>query len=84
MLISKRLLNLSTLPIRSSRLLTSKAIPSSYYKNQQSASTNGFIGAIGNTPLIRLNTLSEESDAEILGKAEFMNPGGSVKDRAVR
>ncbi|TIA73406.1 hypothetical protein E3P91_01498 [Wallemia ichthyophaga] len=51
-------------------------------QNQQSATTNGFIGAIGNTPLIRLNSLSEESDAEILGKAEFMNPGGSVKDRA--
>lgn len=38
--------------------------------------------AIGNTPLIRLNRLSEETGCEILGKAEFMNPGGSVKDRA--
>ncbi len=37
---------------------------------------------IGNTPLIRLNTLSEATGCEILGKAEFMNPGGSVKDRA--
>ena len=37
---------------------------------------------IGNTPLIRLNHLSEQSGCEILGKAEFMNPGGSVKDRA--
>ena len=37
---------------------------------------------IGNTPLIRLNRLSEDSGCEILGKAEFMNPGGSVKDRA--
>ncbi|CEI89726.1 Putative Cysteine synthase [Rhizopus microsporus] len=44
--------------------------------------TNGFIGAIGNTPLIRLNRLSEETGSEILAKAEFMNPGGSVKDRA--
>ncbi|CAO3686461.1 unnamed protein product [Umbelopsis ramanniana] len=43
---------------------------------------NGFIGAIGNTPLIRLNRLSEETGSEILAKAEFMNPGGSVKDRA--
>ncbi|GAA6059475.1 hypothetical protein JCM10212_002218 [Sporobolomyces blumeae] len=43
---------------------------------------NGFIGAIGNTPLIRINSLSEETECEILGKAEFMNPGGSVKDRA--
>jgi cysteine synthase A len=40
------------------------------------------IDCIGNTPLIRLNRLSEETGCEILGKAEFMNPGGSVKDRA--
>ena len=44
----------------------------------------GFIGAVGNTPLIRLRRLSEETGCEILGKAEFMNPGGSVKDRAAR
>ncbi|MDN5872032.1 MAG: cysteine synthase A [Nitrococcus sp.] len=43
---------------------------------------DGFIGAIGNTPLVRLRRLSEETGCEILGKAEFMNPGGSVKDRA--
>ena len=43
---------------------------------------DGFIGAIGNTPLIRLKRASEETGCEILGKAEFMNPGGSVKDRA--
>lgn len=43
---------------------------------------NGFCGAIGNTPLIRLKTLSEATGCEILGKAEFLNPGGSVKDRA--
>ncbi|KAL5631577.1 hypothetical protein ACGC1H_007187 [Rhizoctonia solani] len=43
---------------------------------------NGFVGAIGNTPLIRLNKLSEETGCDILGKAEFQNPGGSVKDRA--
>jgi cysteine synthase A len=43
---------------------------------------NGFIGAVGNTPLIRLNSFSDETGCEILGKAEFMNPGGSVKDRA--
>ncbi|HEY9821539.1 MAG TPA: cysteine synthase A [Candidatus Sericytochromatia bacterium] len=42
----------------------------------------GFIGAIGNTPLIRLNSFSEQTGCEILGKAEFLNPGGSVKDRA--
>ena len=39
-------------------------------------------GAIGNTPLIRLRRASEETGCEILGKAEFMNPGQSVKDRA--
>ena len=39
-------------------------------------------GAIGNTPLIRLRRASEATDCTILGKAEFMNPGGSVKDRA--
>ena len=38
--------------------------------------------AIGHTPLIRLNHLSDATGCEILGKAEFMNPGGSVKDRA--
>ncbi|PPR76374.1 MAG: Cysteine synthase [Alphaproteobacteria bacterium MarineAlpha2_Bin1] len=42
----------------------------------------GFIDAIGNTPLIRLKQLSDETGCEILGKAEFLNPGGSVKDRA--
>ena len=44
--------------------------------------TRGFVGAVGHTPLIRLEHLSELSGCEILGKAEFMNPGGSVKDRA--
>lgn len=43
---------------------------------------HGFVGTVGNTPLIRLNCLSDESGCEILGKAEFLNPGGSVKDRA--
>ena len=42
----------------------------------------GFAGAIGNTPLIRLDGPSRATGCEILGKAEFMNPGGSVKDRA--
>ncbi|CAK9166874.1 unnamed protein product [Ilex paraguariensis] len=41
----------------------------------------GLIGAIGNTPLIRINSLSEATGCEILGKAEFLNPGGCVKDR---
>ncbi|EMY70854.1 cysteine synthase A [Leptospira vanthielii] len=43
---------------------------------------NGFIDTVGNTPLIRIHSLSEETGCEILGKAEFLNPGGSVKDRA--
>ena len=43
---------------------------------------DGFIQAIGNTPLIRLRKASEATGCAILGKAEFMNPGGSVKDRA--
>ena len=43
---------------------------------------DGFIGAIGNTPLIKLQRASEQTGCTILGKAEFLNPGGSVKDRA--
>jgi cysteine synthase A len=43
---------------------------------------NGFLETIGNTPLIRLRRCSELTGCEILGKAEFLNPGGSVKDRA--
>ncbi|MGQ3675668.1 cysteine synthase A [Xanthobacter sp. TB0139] len=43
---------------------------------------NGLVDSIGNTPLIRLKRASEETGCEILGKAEFMNPGQSVKDRA--
>ncbi|MFQ5773587.1 MAG: cysteine synthase A [Kiloniellaceae bacterium] len=43
---------------------------------------DGFVGTIGNTPLIRLRRLSERTGCEILGKAEFLNPGSSIKDRA--
>ena len=43
---------------------------------------DGFSETVGNTPLIRLRKLSEATGCEILGKAEFLNPGGSVKDRA--
>ncbi|KIK67674.1 hypothetical protein GYMLUDRAFT_36403 [Collybiopsis luxurians FD-317 M1] len=42
---------------------------------------SGVTGLIGNTPLIRINSLSDVLGVEILGKAEFLNPGGSVKDR---
>ena len=44
----------------------------------------GVSGTIGNTPLIRLDAFSDETGCEILGKAEFLNPGGSVKDRAAK
>lgn len=43
---------------------------------------DGFTGSVGNTPLIKLRKASEETGCTILGKAEFLNPGGSVKDRA--
>jgi cysteine synthase A len=43
---------------------------------------DGFVPTIGNTPLIRLRRLSELTGCQILGKAEFLEPGGSVKDRA--
>lgn len=43
---------------------------------------DGFVGAIGNTPLIRLRGPSAATGCNVLGKAEFLNPGGSVKDRA--
>ena len=45
---------------------------------------NGLVDTIGNTPLIRLNRLSDATGCEILGKAEFLNPGQSVKDRPAR
>ena len=43
---------------------------------------NNFIDSIGNTPLIKLKAASETTGCNIYGKAEFLNPGGSVKDRA--
>ncbi len=43
---------------------------------------DGFIATVGNTPLIKLRKASEITGCTILGKAEFLNPGGSVKDRA--
>ncbi|MCP9819972.1 cysteine synthase A [Synechococcus sp. Cruz-9H2] len=48
----------------------------------QAGISRGFVEAVGHTPLIRLGLLSDLTGCEILGKAEFMNPGGSVKDRA--
>src|SRR6188508_1239957 len=43
---------------------------------------SGFIDSIGNTPLIKLRAASAATGCDIYGKAEFLNPGGSVKDRA--
>ena len=43
-----------------------------------------FLESIGNTPLIKLRKASELTGCNILGKAEFLNPGGSVKDRAAK
>ena len=43
-----------------------------------------FLDAVGNTPMIKLRKASELTGCNILGKAEFMNPGGSVKDRAAK
>src|ERR687888_2804146 len=45
---------------------------------------DGIVEAIGNTPLIKLERASEATGCTILGKAEFMNPGQSVKDRPAR
>ena len=39
---------------------------------------------VGNTPLLRIGSLSRHTGCDILGKAEFMNPGGSIKDRAAK
>jgi cysteine synthase A len=47
-------------------------------------SISGFIDAVGNTPLIKLKRASELTGCNIYGKAEFLNPGGSVKDRAAK
>jgi cysteine synthase len=43
---------------------------------------SGFLETIGNTPLIRLRAASDITGCDIYGKAEFLNPGGSIKDRA--
>ncbi|KAF9531580.1 tryptophan synthase beta subunit-like PLP-dependent enzyme [Crepidotus variabilis] len=55
---------------------------SSFRRFATQATVNGFNGAVGNTPLIYLKHLSAQTGCHIYGKAEFQNPGGSVKDRA--
>ncbi|KAG4952880.1 hypothetical protein JHK87_038474 [Glycine soja] len=50
-------------------------------KKESRKKKKGLVDAIGNTPLIRINSLSAATGCQILGKCEFLNPGGSVKDR---
>ncbi|KAG8529828.1 Cysteine synthase 1 [Bacidia gigantensis] len=74
-----------TTSLRHQAVLSTKVDRLNQYGAQVSKAqghVNGLVGAIGNTPLIRLNRLSQETGCEVLGKAEFQNPGGSVKDRA--
>ncbi|KAL8292302.1 hypothetical protein RQP46_001768 [Phenoliferia psychrophenolica] len=75
---------LSTRALRqaASTVARAAAAQPAFLPHPHSLPVNGFVGAIGNTPLIRIKSLSDETGCEILGKAEFMNPGGSVKDRA--
>ncbi|MBX6373643.1 MAG: pyridoxal-phosphate dependent enzyme, partial [Acetobacteraceae bacterium] len=61
---------------------TQAATPATAAAPLTSSVADGFAGAVGHTPLIRLRRASEATGCEILGKAEFMQPGGSVKDRA--
>jgi cysteine synthase len=60
----------------------SLAMPNAHFPATALNTRHSVLDAIGNTPLIRLNRASAETSCEIYGKAEFMNPGGSVKDRA--
>lgn len=65
-------------------MASSSSEPTSTSKDFVPAVYNGFIDAIGNTPLIFLKNASERTGCQIYGKAEFLNPGGSVKDRAAK
>jgi len=58
--------------------LLGRARPAASSKDEARSSVTDLIG---NTPLIRINSLSDATGCEIYGKAEFMNPGGSIKDR---
>ncbi len=53
-------------------------------QSPSSRNPQNFLEMVGNTPLIRLNAVSDATGCEIYGKAEFANPGGSVKDRAAK
>ena len=52
--------------------------------SQSTRNAQNFLELVGDTPLIRLNAVSDATGCEIYGKAEFANPGGSVKDRAAK
>lgn len=60
---------------------SSKLFEPSPASNRNREIVDGVTGLIGNTPLVRIKSLSNALGVEILGKAEFLNPGGSVKDR---
>ncbi|KAF8444569.1 tryptophan synthase beta subunit-like PLP-dependent enzyme [Boletus edulis BED1] len=68
--------------LRASRLAHSYQLQAGKRGLASASAGPGFVNAVGNTPLIYLKTLSEQTGCHILGKAEFQNPGGSVKDRA--
>lgn len=64
------------------RSLSSTRESNSDTRSHSKKKRSGVIAAIGNTPLIELKTLSKKTGCRILAKCEFLNPGGSVKDRA--
>ena len=77
----RRLFSVSTSRLQEASVLPS-VDPYTIKLSQTQGVVNNLTGAIGRTPLIRIRSLSDETGCEVLGKAEFMNPGGSVKDRA--
>ncbi|EFJ30131.1 hypothetical protein SELMODRAFT_90610 [Selaginella moellendorffii] len=64
---------------RRRRRRSSQIVWSAAHCDRQHA--HGILGAVGNTPLVRIRSLSEATGCEIYAKAEFLNPGGSIKDR---
>jgi cysteine synthase len=76
---------MSSIPLRGCTPLFTLALAHSVWKARRRSAlpfANGVAAAVGRTPLIKLKRASEETGCTILGKAEFMNPGQSVKDRA--
>lgn len=63
------------------RSRATKSIPRRPIEVRSDEAVPGVVGLIGNTPLVRINSLSDALGVDIFGKAEFLNPGGSVKDR---